>query len=102
MRLVLVEVDTLEVDSHKPFLYFFEILSYSDFLVLYEFLFHEAGFFEELVHTALGDVLYHLFGKVGGFCFGSLLSYGTGFVGFFLSEPALPWSFQQRRCIRSL
>ena len=53
-------------------MYLVEILSYGQLAILDEILLHEARFLEELVKTALSDVVDHLLGKVGCLLFGYL------------------------------
>ena len=56
-ELVGVEVYALESDSNEALLGLFEELAYRELAVLNILLLHEAAFLEELVETAVGDIL---------------------------------------------
>lgn len=55
--LVLIEVDTLEVNNNESLLGLVKELTNGKLAVLNIFLFHEARFLEELVETTVSDVL---------------------------------------------
>ncbi len=88
-KLICVEVDALELYGYEALLSLLEVLADGELAVLDELLLHEAGFLEELVETALGDVFDHLGGQVG--CL--LGRYGGDDLaclgGLLLGDPAL-------------
>ena len=87
--LVGVEVDALESDGNEALLGLFEELAYRELAVLNILLLHEAAFLEELVETAVGDILDHSLGEVCSLCLGGFLHNLASLCSIFFGNPAL-------------
>ena len=70
-----------------------EVFGYGELAVLNVLLVEEAGLLEELLHTAVGDVLNHSLGEVVGLLFSHALLEGADFVSLLSGDVALHDAF---------